>query len=67
MIEIRGKRCLLVLEEAEVLSLLPHDPAIWARALERGKAVLRSRAREARARAREKAAIDNPTDRRERT
>ncbi len=67
MIEIRGRRCLLVLDEAEVLSLLPHDPVIWERALRRGKALMRARRREARARAREKAAVDNPTDRRERT
>lgn len=54
MIEIRGKRCLLVLEESEVLSLLPHDRTIWERALRRGKALKRARRREARAKARER-------------
>ena len=48
MIEVRDKRCLLALTEAEVLSLLPHDKDIWARALERGKAITRARRRDER-------------------
>lgn len=52
MIEVKLPRCLVVLTEAELLSLLAHDRDLWARGLERGKAVLRSRAREAREAAR---------------
>lgn len=52
MIEVKLSRCLVVLTEAELLSLLAHDRDLWARALERGKAVLRARAREAREEAR---------------
>ncbi|HHY33343.1 MAG TPA: hypothetical protein GX515_10115 [Firmicutes bacterium] len=52
MIEVRLPRCVMVLTEAEFLSLLAHDREIWTRALERGKAVLRARVREAREEAR---------------
>lgn len=30
-------KCLLVLEPAEILGLLRHDPEAWARAIKRGK------------------------------
>jgi len=52
LIEVKLPRCLVVLTEAELLSLLAHDRDLWARGLERGKAVLRARAREAREAAR---------------
>lgn len=44
--EVRLSRCLLVLTEAELLSLLSHDMDLWRQALERGKALKRARAKE---------------------
>ncbi len=49
MIEVKLPKCLVVLSESEFISLLAQDPALWATALERGKAVMRARRREARA------------------
>lgn len=48
MVEIRLPKCRLFFTQQEIESLLKRDPELWARALERGKAVLRARAREAR-------------------
>ncbi|MGE5593432.1 MAG: hypothetical protein ACM3X3_07095 [Betaproteobacteria bacterium] len=45
MIEIRLPKCWVLLTEREVESLLKRDPALWRTALERGKAVMRARAR----------------------
>lgn len=47
-VEVRLCKCLLVLEEAELLSLLAHDLDLWQKALERGKALERARAAESR-------------------
>ncbi|MEW6047006.1 MAG: hypothetical protein AB1609_11070 [Bacillota bacterium] len=52
MIEVKLPKCLLVLTEAELLSLLAHDRGLWETALRRGKAVQRARTREARQAAR---------------
>lgn len=49
MVEVKLPRCLLVLTEAELVSLLALDREIWAKALERGKVVQRARQRAARA------------------
>lgn len=48
MLEIRLTKCLLVLSEQELQSLLARDPALWALALRRGKAILRQRQEEQR-------------------
>ncbi|MDI6871230.1 MAG: hypothetical protein QME79_07715 [Bacillota bacterium] len=48
IIEVKLRRCTLALTEAELLSLLAADMTLWRRALERGKALRRSRAKEAR-------------------
>lgn len=37
MIQIKMARCLLILTEQEILSLLARGPALWALALRRGK------------------------------
>jgi hypothetical protein len=37
-------KCLVVLEPAEILGLLRHDPQVWARAIRRGKAHRRGEA-----------------------
>lgn len=49
MIEIKLPKCLLVLTEQELQSLLTRDPTLWATALQRGKAVMRARKIEHRA------------------
>jgi len=41
MIEIKLKKCVLVLSEAELLSLLAHDKELWQTALRRGKGTMR--------------------------
>lgn len=44
LLEIRMTGAVLVLSEAELLSLLAHDGRIWQAALQRGKAVRRAEA-----------------------
>lgn len=48
MVEIKLAKCLLVLSEAELRSLLAKDPDLWALALRRGKGLRRARQAEAR-------------------
>lgn len=48
MVEIKLQKCLLVLTESELRSLLARDPALWELALRRGKSVLRARQQEQR-------------------
>lgn len=48
MVEIKLQKCLLVLTESELRSLLARDPALWELALRRGKSVIRSRQQEQR-------------------
>lgn len=43
-LEIKIQRCLVLLTEKELLTLLARDPNLWALALRRGKGVMRSRA-----------------------
>lgn len=54
MIEVKLPKCVVFVTEAEFLSLLAYDKDIWARALERGKAITRARTREARQAAQER-------------
>jgi hypothetical protein len=42
LIEIKLPKCLLVLTEREMLSLLRANPLIWERALRRGKFIRRA-------------------------
>lgn len=44
-IEIKLTKCRLFLTEAELQKLLSRDPALWKKALKRGKAVQRAEAR----------------------
>lgn len=46
LIEIKLPRCLVVLTEAEILTLLRANPLIWERALRRGKFARRAAARQ---------------------
>ena len=43
MIEVRLTKCLLVLTEDEMRSLLRRDMDLWAEAVRRGKAILRAK------------------------
>ena len=42
LVEIRLTKCLLLLTEPEIISLLAHDPALWQQAVKRGKHRLRA-------------------------
>jgi len=42
-VEIRTTKCRLFLTEAELQKLLARDPALWKKALKRGKAIKRAR------------------------
>jgi len=42
LVEIRLTKCLLLLTEPELISLLAHDQALWQRAISRGKHRLRA-------------------------
>lgn len=50
LIEIKLPKCTLFLTTGEIEYLLKLDPDIWARALKRGKGVLRAKQRESRQR-----------------
>ncbi|MGC7847443.1 hypothetical protein ACP3TJ_10370 [Desulforudis sp. 1088] len=43
LVVVQQRRCLLVLGEQELLALLAKDPDLWQAALQRGKALRRTR------------------------
>ncbi|MGI6513514.1 MAG: hypothetical protein ACOX3D_04050 [Syntrophomonadales bacterium] len=48
LIEIKMPKCTLFFTQQELQQLLARDPALWARAVKRGKGVRRAEAMEAR-------------------
>lgn len=51
LVEIKTRRCLLILSEDEIISLLSSNPDIWKTAIQRGKAIRRAKLAQERSKA----------------